>query len=492
MADKQASLSIVLKTVDNATAGLRAFKQRVDSITAPVRQLGDGIRGLARDAGLPRIVDGFKGVGGALSDLRGKLLGIAAVAAGAVIGVKSLVDKFDDLGDKAERFGVHVDFLAELRHAAEKSGASVEDLDAGLQSFITNLGAAQAGKGSLFKFLSTVAPDLRDQLKATKSGEEAFLLMADAISKVTDQERKLSLAEKTGLGASLVPLMSKGSKGVAELMEEHFKLAGSQQAAADGAGKVDDGLKNLNASVDGVKAALLTGLSPALTEIVDKLSQWFVDHREDVEKWATKVGQELPGAVEKIATAVKDAVKEVGKFIDQIGGLGVAAGIAAAVMAGPLVLSIAKVGLAFVTTPFGIIATAIAGVVTGVVLLIENFDKLVDAARAVKDAIGDFVKPQVADFAINLQRRIEDPNGFNPFAPKGPTREIPGETLNAAASVGQPTLEDIARAMAAARPTESRVKVDFANAPRGTRVTADPQSTDNVDLSVGYQLGAGL
>ena len=33
------------------------------------------------------------------------------------------------------------------------------------------------------------------------------------------------------------------------------------------------------------------------------------------------------------------------------------------------------------------------------------------------------------------------------------------------------------------------ISVDFANAPRGTRVSASPQNTADVDLSVGYQMG---
>jgi hypothetical protein len=38
-------------------------------------------------------------------------------------------------------------------------------------------------------------------------------------------------------------------------------------------------------------------------------------------------------------------------------------------------------------------------------------------------------------------------------------------------------------------PARAQVTVDFANAPRGTRVKTDPQSTADVDLSVGYQMG---
>ncbi len=492
MAGKEAQLSIVLKTVDNATAGIRAINERIARITAPVRQLGAGLAGLAKEAGLPQLVDGFRGVGGAIQGLLGKVAVIGGVVAGAVIGMKSLVDEFDDLGDKAERLGVHVDFLAQLRFAAERSGASVEALDAGLQSFVQNLGQARAGTGRMAAFLGKVSPALLTQLKATKSVEEATLLMADAMAKLTDPTKKAALATKAGFGTELVPLLSKGARGAAELMEQFNKAAGSLQGAADGAGEVDDKLKVMNATTTGVKAALLKGLAPALQIVVDKLSAWFVAHREDIEKWATQIGERIPGAVESVVTWVGRAIDKVAKFVDLMGGLENVAIVVAGVIAGPLVASIAKLGVALLTNPIGLILTGIAAAAA---LIMTNWEPIADFFAGLWNRITsvfskawDFIKGIVDKIVGAVDAVVGAAKKINPFSGDGAITSL---QKRFEAQIAGPTL-NAGSALPAAAATEARVKVDFANAPRGTRVTADPRSTADIDLSVGYQLGAGL
>lgn len=494
MADKDTKLSIVLGLVDKATAPLRAFNAQVARLSAPIRAIGERLRGIGQEAGLPQLVDGFKGVGGAVKDLLGKLLVVGGVAVGAVLGVKSLVDEFDDLGDKADRLGVHVDFLAQLRFAAERSGASVEQLDEGLQTFSVNLGAARANTGKMVKFLSTASPALLAQLKATKSTEEGFLLLADAIAAIKDPAKRLKLAAATVGEAALAPLLAQGSQGVAELMQQYFQLAGSQEAAAAGAGKVDDALKNAKAATEGAKAALLTGLSPALTIIVDKMTKWLVEHREDLARWAADIGDKLPGAIAKVVDWLGKAKDQVLAFVDRVGGLqNVALGLAA-VIAGPLIGSILKLARVLLTNPIGLIVTAIA---TAAFLIIDNWepitkffsglwdgvtavfskaweiikgivDKVVGAVTTVKDAIGDFVKPQLGDFADRFRDPATLSRLANPFS---------DERLNAVAGV-------------AARSTtnNAHVTLEIKGAPLGARATIAPQSTASIDLSVGHQL----
>ena len=480
MADKAPTLSIVLRTVDNATAGIQAFNKKLETITTPFKNLTkatdefkDHLGTILSATGIPAVASAFRGVGSAVKDLFGKLLIVGGVATAAVVGVKSLVDKFDELGDKAERLGVHVDFLAQMRFAAERSGASVEALDSGMQTFATNLGLARAGMGKMVKALQTVAPDLLVQLKRTKSVEEATLLMADAMSALTDPTKKAALAARTGFGPELVPLLSRGSKGVAELMGQFSEGAGSLQAAADAAGEADDSIKKLGASTTGVQAALITGLAPALKIVVEQLSAWFVEHRADIEQWATDIGKKLPGAIDSVVTAIKSAVEWVAKLVDGLGGLKVVAGIAAAVMVGPLVASIVKLGVVLLATPFGLFLAGIAAVAAGVALLVRNFDRLVAAAKAVKDALNPF-DSKSGGFAL--------------------VQNIPGALPPALqARLGPPAGAAAALPQTNTNTNNAHVTLEIKGAPTGSRAAIDPRSTADVDLLVGHQMpGAGL
>jgi hypothetical protein len=491
MADKQVPLSIVLNFVDNATAGVRAFKSRVDAITAPIKQLGGSLSGLAKEAGLHNVIDGFKGVGGAVKDVAEKLAVVGGVAATATAALVHMVGEFDDLGDLADRLGVHVDFLAQLRFAAERSGASVEQLDAGLQTLSQNMGQARAGTGRLLAFLNDVSPALRKQLLATKSNEEAFLLLSDAMAKLPT-DKAAALAQKAVGDSALAPLLKQGAKGIAELMQEYSELAGSQQKAADGAGKVDDGFKRLKASTQGIKAALVTGLTPALEKIVDKLTKWFVDHRADVEKWATQIGDELPGAIQKVLKWVGKAFDKVTDFVDSIGGLDTIVVGAAATIAGPMVTSLVTLGVELVKV------TALAAA----------FTKEMEAANAAQapkpvGLIGRVLRdlPQIDDEDRKMAEHLF-PGSFPEFSQGRTPRSILQPILDEHERLARPLLDSsrglgplLGQSLQLSGPTvqaeqaQARIQIDISNLPPGSRVKTDPRNTADVDLNTGYQMG---
>jgi phage-related protein len=558
MADKESVLAIVLRVVDQATAGINAFAKRISGIgtafhvlTAPVRLFGEKLAGLANAAGLPQLVDGFKGVvgglqgvGGAVKDLFGKLLLVGGIAGVAVLGLRSIVEEFATLGHTAARVGTTVDFLAAMRYAAGKTGASVEQLDEGLQTFGVNLGAARAGVGRMAKFLEASIPSLLTQLKATKNSEQAFRLLADAMSAVTDPAKRLKLAAATVGDPALAPLLARGSKGLLELQGSYAGLAGSQEEAAEGAGKVEEAMKDFGAVTDGIKAALITGLAPALNVIVDKLTVWFSGHREDVKAWAADIGEKLPKAVEKVTTWIGKAYDQVMGFVEAMGGFQTVALVVAAVIVGPLIASLVSLtasvitfGIALLTTPIGWILLGITALAVGVyelykhwdgvkeffgtlwgyvksafwtavefikqvflhlnplALIIKHWDPikgffadLWDGVTSVFSKAWDIIKA-IVDKVVGAVRAVKNAASsvidfLNPFSDDSGSATpatggtISQATLNAAAGAGRQS-------------TEARVKVDFANAPRGTRVTADPQSSADVDLSVGYNMLPG-
>jgi len=525
MADK-AELKIVLSTVDKWTAGINAFNKRIDELTRPTREFGKALKDLAEKSGFNAVIGGFRKVGGAVKDLIGQVLSIGGAVGGAVgvatAGVLHLVEEFDNLGDKAERLGVGVDFLAAMRFAAERSGAEVEELDNGLQAFMANVGAAKANKGSLFKFLSVVSPDLLKQIKAAKTGDQAFMRLADGMAALTDQEKKLALAEKSGVGAALVPLLSRGSKGLLELQGAHAALAGSLEAAASGAGEVDDSLKNLKASTQGVEAALVAGLAPALKDIIDKLSAWLVGHRDDVRQWAHDIGEKLPAAVESLVKWAGEAYDEVTTFIDGIGGWKVALLGVAAVMTGPLALAIASLGVALLATPFGQVLLALTPIVAAIAAIVaktEAFEAvaqrlgfaskkrtpeqqfqsdmdamMADGRRAAK-AEADAKAALDANPAVQQARLLQDQHDAMlaiPPAAEDPKIKFLREGAAHDARMAALRAQIDQQAALHPGPQEAKVTVDFKNVPRGASVTTDPRSTADVNTNVGYLVGGGV
>jgi hypothetical protein len=230
VAEKTTKLSIVVRTVDQTTAKLRAITTRIEALkqklsakwsaaSKPFRDFGSAISDLAEKSGLSTVASGIGSIGGALAGLAAKLAVIGGgLLAAAIAGVMSLIGKFDELGDKAERIGVSVDFLAQMRYAAEKPGAEVENLDTGLQGFSGQPRAGARRHGPDARRSSTrLAPRWRSSSKAAKSNEEAFDLLAAAMTKLKDPAKRAALAQKTLGDAALAPLFARGAEGIKQL-----------------------------------------------------------------------------------------------------------------------------------------------------------------------------------------------------------------------------------------------------------------------------------
>lgn len=538
MADKQAVLSIVLRTVDRATAGINAINKRIDAATKPIRDFRKAIGELREKSGIDEIGAGFRGVGNALTGILSKVAMIGGAVGIAVAGVFSLVSEFDDLGDKAEAIGVGVDFLAQMRHAAELSGASVEQLDGGLQGFVKSLGQARAGTGRMAAFLGKVSPVLLQQLKATKSNAEAVDLLADAMKKLEDPAKKAALAQATVGDAALAPLLAKGGKGVKALRDEYARSNPDVVKAAEAAAQVADAQARLKAATDGVKAALVTGLAPALKTIVDRLRTFFTENRERIGEWAKDLGEKLPAAFDSLVDGIKGAISFLTPFFNSTTKIKIAIGALIAVMVGPLISAVVSLGIALAANPIGLILTAIAALAIAWYVVITRWDEvkayftkfwdyLGDKFGVFRDIIAAVMAPfiyiplkiisnwetiskfftdlwdgvtgvfqrawsiikdivdKVSGAVSTVTGAIGDAVDFiNPFSDDAPTTDRSLSITNVA--------EQARAALQTGRQsTESRVIVDFANAPRGMRVSTDPQST-GVDTSVGYQMIPGF
>jgi hypothetical protein len=554
VADKRTELSIVLRTVDRATAGIVAINKRIDAATKPIRDFRKALGDLRQKSGLDDVIGGFTGVGSAIAGVLSKVAVVGAVVGGAVAGLFKLVDGFDALGDKAEAIGVSVDFLAQMRYAGERSGVAVQQLDASLQGFTKSLGQARAGTGRMASFLEKVSPALLTQLKATKSNEAAFELLAGAMAKLEDPAKRAALAQATLGDAALAPLFAKGPKGIKALRDRYLELAGSQKGAAEEAGKVDDSLKDLKATTDGVKAAIVSGLGPALKVLVDQLAAWFKENRTNVAEWAKDLGKKLPGAVAKLIDVFRGIVDAVRPFVDAGWKLKVILGVLAAIIVGPLIKAVVSLGIALLTTPVGWIVAGLAAIGAAAYLLIDNWDAvsgffadLWDTVSGAFTGAGTVIKlvllpitgaasliigawGGIVDFFTALWDGVTGAFQAAWWFIKDIVDKVVGavdKVVGAAKKIGALNLGSVsvggdaearfqalraARAATAgvdisgrlrdvsaqsrdalappglSRPAEARVTVDFKNAPPGTRVNTDPQSTALVDLSVGMQM----
>jgi len=565
---KKYPLSIIVGTVDRATAGLQKINKEVSRLTAPVRRLNNRLKALGEASGISKVGERWTAAGkamGGVGAIAGKVaFGVGAIAGAAGLGLHSLhemVEENDALAKSADRVGESIDTYAQLRFAFGQAGVGVEELDGGIGTFIKSLGQAKAGTGKLAGFLGKVSPALLRQVKGAKSSKEALFLMADAMKKIEDPGKRAALAAAAfgGSGEKMIGMLGEGSAGIRALMEGFASRAGSLEDTARMSEGLSDRFGELQASMVGVKSVILGALGPTLNTLMLDLQKFLADNQGRIKAFAAAFAENLPGAIEKartVLTTLYEVVTKVWSVIGGAEGAGIALGavlsvkvVAAALsvaqalgstvalfgkvswvvlklVGGPLptlirlmgtglVAAVRTLGTAILTTPIGWIIAGIVGLIAAGWLLYKNWDEIKfafvaiwiaiteaftaawDGIKAAAGSVADWVLEKWAavteGITSRITRLVDMAKGAASWLGIGDDTASSGGTGGTAGG----TMARAAQLPAAAqfqpgvgRASEARVMVDFANMPKGARVSSDPKSSADVDLSVGYQMGA--
>lgn len=514
-------LSIVLRAVDKATAPIKAAAASVDRALEPVRKASSRLGQLWGS-------DAFKGLGDALSKA-GRAAGDLAVKMGVLAGAaglaaRSLVEIYgqgDDLGDLADRLGMSVDAVQQLRYAGKRTGIEFEAMSTGLETFSKNVGEAKTGMGRMTTFLGKASPALLKQVKGAKSVEEAFTLMAKAAAKIEDPMKRAKFAQAVFGDAKFALLLERGEEGIAELRARYMEIAGPQAAFAKSGSEVSDSLDDLEAGWQGVKAAIAVGLAPAFLKLATDLRAFFAENRDKIEAFARNLGEKLPGAIDKAVDAGRKVYGIFREVWDLIGGAEGAVYVMVAAITGPFITSILGVVAALwkvvaALRAGGAAAGAAQAAAGGGAAAGAGGAALPGAAKAAGGGLLGFLGAAALPVAATglathylgsklgakergeragylLDRPALDAE-IQERAGKGNELGSWGRLFEAQIgaerqATGQPSL---ALPAAGADGRGGKLEIEIKGAPAGTRATMR-EGGEDVDLSVGYQLaGAGL
>ncbi|MGH6978069.1 MAG: hypothetical protein ACRED4_02050, partial [Brevundimonas sp.] len=276
----------LLKLQNQTDAGLNRVEKKFSKSNANLRketsQLGSVFDGLGKSIG---------GAGGGLPGLGGGVGALGIAGAAAAIGVGALVAslrglkdaaKFAaDLTDSADRIGVTVEALQELRYAADETGVPLASLDSGLESLNATLGAFKTGIGAaritpVFKALGLT----REDLVGVENARDLLPVLADRLGQVGDRAAQVQLAKKLGI-ESLLPLLRQGSDGLNRMASEGRDLGlVLSNEVVSGLDETDRALEKNQQQIDANVRSMQANLAPFFLWCSDwlaKLSRGFTD-----------------------------------------------------------------------------------------------------------------------------------------------------------------------------------------------------------------------
>ena len=227
-----------------------------DSTAAAFASVNSNITGLASSAA--RLGTGLAAIGG------------GAVVASMTAFVKKTIDAQDELFKLSQKTGIAVESLAGLEFAAEQSGVELDKVAKATRQFsllVAESANASSGAAAKLKQLGLEYKDLKDL-----SPEKQLLALADALSKFGREDRAVALTATLGNRmADLIPLLSGGSKGLQDLIEQGKKLNPVTEESARNAERFNDQVNLLSKSVSALGREMVQGLIPSLTRVTDEM-----------------------------------------------------------------------------------------------------------------------------------------------------------------------------------------------------------------------------
>lgn len=228
---------------------------------------------------LTRVRANLDSMGGAASDLQGRLAGLGATLGVGMFAalIKSGVDAADQMDETSQRVGVAVESLSALKYAGEMSGVQFDALSGGLKKLTVNMNEfAVSGNGEAADALRELGISVTDASGALRSSDAVFEDIAEQFAGMDDGARKTALAVSIfgRSGNDLIPMLNEGSEGLRSMREEAESLGLVMSAdMARAAAELNDDLDRLRLAGQGVGIQMAAQLVPTLGELAQAMTE---------------------------------------------------------------------------------------------------------------------------------------------------------------------------------------------------------------------------
>lgn len=281
------------------------------------------------------------------------LIGGAAAAA-ATIAVAAFMGVGDSLDKMSGRTGASVEWLSEMKFAAQQSGAAIEDLEAALKGMNNGFAEAKKGEGEFLKGLKMIGVSMKDI--QNMSVDERFEYLSEKIAGIQDPAMKAKVAMLlfSEAGLKLLPMLG----SIKELRKEAAALGLTISGkSAKGAADLSDAWGRLAAMFKVFLFEVGAALAPMLQDVAAKVQTVF----SAVLKWV-KENKETVATIGKVIVGVI----AFGAALVTAGGIII--GIGATLKALVTIISVVSVAIgavgtviSFLLSPVGLVLAAVVG-----------------------------------------------------------------------------------------------------------------------------------
>lgn len=224
-------------------------------------------------ASLDQMRDSADGVANRFGMLKGA---IAALATSAVVGgfvsmIKSVIDMGDKLKDLSQKTGVSVEDLDALGYAAELNGSSLDAVSGALGKLAKNMAEAAGGSKDAIATFKQFGISQAELKNGTVTVTDAMARIADKLSGMDDGWQKTAAAQKVfgKSAADLVPLLNAGGDAIRDARTELESMGALFTGTmADASDEFNDNLTKMRRMAGALGLSLAKELMPVMNGFI--------------------------------------------------------------------------------------------------------------------------------------------------------------------------------------------------------------------------------
>jgi hypothetical protein len=220
------------------------------------------------DTGLKRFANSAKIAATAIAGA------MVAAVGGLAVAMRGVINEADKLGKMAQSIGVPVEELSRMKHAADLSGISLEQLSTSVGRLSRNMSDVAAGVGKdASRAFDQLGISVKNADGSLKTSTQVMTEVADRFSRMEDGAAKTALAMQIfgRAGRDMIPMLNQGGDGLRRMMEEADELGiVIDSRTAKAAERFNDSLTRLGKVQDGIITQITARLAPGLANITEE------------------------------------------------------------------------------------------------------------------------------------------------------------------------------------------------------------------------------
>jgi TP901 family phage tail tape measure protein len=253
-------------------------------------------------------------------------IGAAATAAAGTIALftKANVNALDTLGKTASKLGVNVEFLQQMRFAAEQTGIETRTLDMGLQRFIRRVAEAAKGTGEAKGALQQLGIEFKNADGSARDIQDILFDVADGLANTSSEGERVRLAFKffDSEGVALVNTLKGGSAELKKFFDEAENLG--ILISSDTTKKAEafnDQLNIIKRQFTAITQNLVGAFLPVLQDLSKDLTEFLTKTKSEAggfDKLGIKIAVGIVNGVKSLVLGIANFLDSMNNFITDI------------------------------------------------------------------------------------------------------------------------------------------------------------------------------